>query len=737
MSKMKQIGWMMLAAGAAASLASLGGCQKPVPREAFIEPPPLGTRPPAKWNSRTRPVSEAIVLGDRAPSQPAQVVGRARLSANGAGGAEGVAPAVVEGGAQPLIRVKYSAFNQSSVEVFRVLLGEYLGLQYVIDPKATGAVTLDLDDEMTRDDLLDVVGGLCAVYGWMYELSGETVFVRSGDALGRAAAPILQARPAVENDLPAIRVRKMKYVSADQAMGVIKEMMSVGSRAAVSGRSLVLADTARQLGKVGRILAALDVPAFDGAEVWTYRLTSRRPDDAKRVLDEIALGSGLSAAQDPQVVFVPVAGADRLVAICRDATLAPTVRQLVEMVDQPADQTERQRFIYRVQHFDPNSLLTLLRSAFADRIEGEQGTRAPGSTGPGVRLVLDAQEQLMVIQATPDDYADVLSMLRAVDRPRQQVAISSIIAEVGLTNRLEYGVEYFLRALDKDGIGIGELTATPGLPAAATGGAFFAAGDGFAILQALQNESTVDLLSLPQLTVRDGDIGSIQVGGSVPIVRADIDSSSQTDGNTGIRRSIEYRDTGIILRIEPMVNESGEVTLKISEEVTNVGRETDLGPEFTTRKLETKVTVPHGRTVILGGIVDRQDRDTVNKVPIVGDVPLVGLAFQNQNLQDVRTELLLAITPTIINEPSDAAGVYSDFLANASLVRAAMYEAVESLPRGAMFFEGAGDGASMAPPAAPAPPPPAGEPGSVETPRSAAPGAGLPYGAVERGTVRG
>ncbi|MEC9374531.1 MAG: hypothetical protein VYC34_11840, partial [Planctomycetota bacterium] len=220
------------------------------------------------------------------------------------------------------------------------------------------------------------------------------------------------------------------------------------------------------------------------------------------------------------------------------------------------------------------------------------------------------------------------------------------------------------------GEGILELTGslTQLGPVAPAGSVAFLATDGFAVLQALAQQTEVSVLSTPTLFCRDKDEGTIQVGGEVPVIRSNIDSSVQVDGNTGIRQEIEYRDTGVILTIQPNINETGEVTLRINQEVTDVVPSVSSGidsPEFSTRRVETTVTVPHGRTLLLGGIISSSDSDRRRKIPLLGDIPGLGLLFQNINMETDRTELMLAVTPVVINRPHEGAEFLNQFLESA------------------------------------------------------------------------
>ena len=192
----------------------------------------------------------------------------------------------------------------------------------------------------------------------------------------------------------------------------------------------------------------------------------------------------------------------------------------------------------------------------------------------------------------------------------------------------------------------------------------------------------MNIVSQPKFTVLNGATAEFQVGGSVPIVQADVDSNAQVDGDTAIRRSIEYRDTGVILEVTPRVNESGLVELKIVQEITDVGASNDLGPTFTTRKLDTLAMVPHGRTIVLGGFIESRTNDSVSKIPFLGDLPLFGPAFQSVDSVEDRTEIILTLTPRVMSDPASATQTVDSFLEAAWAVRAALLSRQDELPEG-------------------------------------------------------
>lgn len=690
---------LALLAGSGIGVWSLAGCSDSHEKSAAVDRPvPRAMQSPPVWNSRNRPVTEQLPVGDGVRTSGADLLSKQTLHV-----ADASNPTSLGMRADPLstldrepgrlFKVKYSANRANAQEVLRVLIGEFLQKQYLLDPKITGEVTLDIDQEMTPGDIMDLLAGVCSIYGWVVEDQFGILVVRPASTMARGPSmPVLTTRPATESDFPAIRVRTLRYISADAMTKVLQPIMSEGAQAVAVGRTLLMVDTIRQLAKVSRVLQAMDVPTFDGVTVWTYKLNSRSPEEAQRLLELIASGSkigGAANAADALVQFVGIPGAGRLMVISRDETLQSMVQSWVQQVDQADTSTARFRYIYRVQNYDnAEKLVTVLQQFFDDRIEPIAVNGNPAQSGVHVgnrsRIVFDAEEKVLLIHATPDDYADMLATLRVLDRPRQQVFLSSVIAEVSRTDALKWGVEYFLRALNEKGLGVLELTGTPGLPDVASGGAFFIGSSGLAIVQALDQEADVNILSQPTVTVADGVKGMIQVGGQTPVVKGDIDSDFQQGGDTAIRRQIDYKDTGVILDVMPKINESGDVTLVIKQEINEVGQQTDLGPEFTTRKLETTVTVPHGKTLLLGGIISNTKRNTTTRIPLLGHIPIVGLAATSIDNRDVKSELILTITPVIVNEPGDGGIAMGEFITAAAEVRSALDLRLETLPTG--FF---------------------------------------------------
>lgn len=698
---------MCVVLAGAGALMALAGCASDDTRRADLlsgEGIESAYREPAPYDAGDRPVSEALVLGTMSSSGDcAELIGRTKMEA-----AWAPAPGTgsLGGDVGALVRVQLSTNRASAEEVLRTLVGEYLGRSYVFDPGVVNeseTVTLSVDEEMTPSDIRDLLGGLATVYGWMIEERGDVLYVKKmaqqggrngvGATMGSSPeAPILKARAAFESDQPAVRIMSLDYIAPTDATGAVEALLSAGGSVTAIGRHLLIVDTVRQTNRLSRVVEALDVPAFSGVEVHTYRLKHRTAVDAVQTLNSIAQSSGLTS-EGSGSSFLAIPGTSDVMVIARDPSVLTVARDLIELVDRAPNDTSVGAYIYRIQNYDPSELVRLVREFFGDTIETSTGVnpaltgRTTGDGRQRMRLVLDPVEDLLLVRARADEYADLLALLRAIDRPRQQVMLNSIIAEVTLENRLEFGVDYFLNAANNgDGTTL-DLFGTPNLASAATGTLSLIATDVQVVINALRAESDVDILSQPRLVVRDRANAEFQVGGSVPVITGDVSSDTVTDNSTAIRRDIEYRDTGVILTITPRINESGSVTLEIDQVINEVGNTTDLGPEFTTRTLRTEVTVPHGKTILLAGIIENTIRRSTRRIPVLGEIPVIGAAFSNTSDTEERRELLLAITPTIVSSPDQAQGTLGDFLNATEALRAAMHSNDERLPRAVLNVE--------------------------------------------------
>jgi general secretion pathway protein D len=314
---------------------------------------------------------------------------------------------------------------------------------------------------------------------------------------------------------------------------------------------------------------------------------------------------------------------------------------------------------------------------------GSLDSRSPGAGGQpllqGVRITADTVNNTLLIYADQGNYQIIEATLQQVDQPQLQVAIDATIAEVTLTDELSYGVQAFLTSRNL-GLGTdnGSILNTQAVAAPTTTATTTAAGvagtvtsafinrafPGFnfligseaqpsAILDALHTVTNVKVLSNPSLVVVNNQAATLQVGDSVPVSTGS--ATVLTTSNTVVN-TIDYRNTGIILRVSPRINANGNVRLDVEQEISNVSAATaaSLTPTVSERKVKSSISVAAGQTVLLAGLISEQQNLNRSGIPLLDQIPGLGNAFSYQDKTKTRTELIIFIRPQIIRDSMDA-----------------------------------------------------------------------------------
>jgi general secretion pathway protein D len=320
-------------------------------------------------------------------------------------------------------------------------------------------------------------------------------------------------------------------------------------------------------------------------------------------------------------------------------------------------------------------------SLFESRSGGLFGTRGgtaesgSGSIMEGARITADTVNNTLLIYASQEQYSIIERTVRQVDQPQLQVAIDATIAEVTLTDDLQFGVQTYLTSRDfglgRDQGSMGHSASSAVINAAsdvalnrAIPGFNFLVGSGAtpkAILSALHAVTDVKVLSNPSLVVIDNQVATLQVGDEIPIQTG---SATVLTGNNTIANTTDYRSTGILLRVVPRINANGNVRLEIEQEISNPVANSStsssststntLTPTVSTRKVKSSVAVASGQTVLLAGLVSDTQNRTRSGIPGLDQIPGLGDVFSQSEKTIKRTELIIFIRPQIIRDGTDA-----------------------------------------------------------------------------------
>ncbi|MDN5006387.1 type II secretion system secretin GspD [Bradyrhizobium sp. GCM10027634] len=293
-----------------------------------------------------------------------------------------------------------------------------------------------------------------------------------------------------------------------------------------------------------------------------------------------------------------------------------------------------------------------------------------------VRVTADVTNNAVLVYANQDAQRIVEQTIRQIDRPQRQIAIEATIAEVTLNDQLNYGVQYFLAS--KQGsisntisgvsnaatIGSGAVETASNAVNAASGALLGRVLPGFnflvgaensprVILDALHGVTNVKVLSNPSLVVLDNQPATLQVGDQVPFSTG---TATVLTANNTVVNTIDYKNTGIILRVLPRANANGNVVLDIEQEISSVagGSANSLTPTISQRRVKSSIAVTSGQTVLLAGLISESENRQRQGIPVLDSIPGVGDAFSHQTNARARTELILFIRPTVIKDGVDA-----------------------------------------------------------------------------------
>jgi len=281
---------------------------------------------------------------------------------------------------------------------------------------------------------------------------------------------------------------------------------------------------------------------------------------------------------------------------------------------------------------------------------------------PNVRITADITNNAVLVYADQESQRIVEQTIRQIDRPLRQIAIEATIAEVTLNDQLNYGVQFFLKKENNGNIvnsvgtavdAVGQAVIQRALP-----GFNFLIGSNQnpnVILDALHNVTNVKVLSNPSLVVLDNQVATLQVGDQVPFSTG---TATVLTANNTVVSTIDYKNTGIILRVLPRANANGNVVLDIEQEISNVAAggaaAATLTPTISQRRVKSSISVASGQTVLLAGLISETENKQRQGIPLLDSIPGVGDAFSHQNTTRARTELILFIRPTVVKDAVDA-----------------------------------------------------------------------------------
>ncbi len=588
--------------------------------------------------------------------------------------------------------------NMDIYPVLDQVLGRILELNYVVDPAIKGTISLNIKGDYTKSEFLDLFNSILQIHNLAITRGAQDLYkvVRKASS-ARAGSEVVNIGERVPHPGDVISVFQLQYLSAAHVIANLRNFISPGAVivAEPSSNSILLVDTAENVAKLSKILALMDTDLFKDIHWRFYTLEYTDVDDLSKDLYKIFKTKGLYIRPgiDPGgLQIMPLKTINSILVVTKWEEVLDVVGNWVTQLDQEISQKGTKVYVYFVQNGKAADIADLLRQLYGGKPSERKGKKEvlverekkpakqqavphTGELTGDVEIIADEVNNAILIKATQRDYAILSGVLKEIDIVPRQVLIDVLIVEVTLDNELHYGVQWFLKARGIN-TGGGDMTADIGLNVpdfgldegamlgsdlAGFSAALFSAGDLRALINLLASETEANIISAPNILAVDNHESTIEVTRDEPTV-----SSSQTSTETtSVTQTIQYRSVGIILKVTPLINESGLVTLEISQEVSNLLTQATVegieSPVFQTRKATTNLVVQDSHTIIIGGLMQTEQENVHSGIPILKNIPILGYLFGSKGYKTKKVELLFAITPHVIHTKEQADALTREF----------------------------------------------------------------------------
>ena len=590
-------------------------------------------------------------------------------------------------------------------------ISELTGKNFLYDDKVKGKVTIITPEVMTLDEIYQLFLTVLNVKGYTLIPSGKVNKIVSVKNARQENLPLQYSSTGSATEQFITRLVRLDYLDVDiVAKSVLAPLMPATGNiiAYPKTNTLILTESAATIERLVKILKQLDQPDLSG-ELIAFQLKYADVIEVAAICTEVlsertiatktTKKSNLSISAGTNSKIIPYVRTNSLIVLADEESLEK-IKTLLPLLDRELSEEKSNINIYSLENADAetladtlNQILTGIKAEIKTQINGTKDNTTPFSSTP-VSITADKPTNSLVINAQYADYNVLKKIIKGLDIKRKQVYVEALILEVSmaatralgasLSGAIDLGSESMafgtsnlntgaasLSSLADSGAGVPSLLSET-IDGILLGGLFnpitVTGLDGnpvtvpaiSALIDLSEKSGDVNILSAPRLLTSDNKEATIIVGSNVPIITERLTDSSSLSQSV----SVERKDVALTLRFTPQIIEDNLVKLDIFQEITdlastNVGEVDQVGPTLTKRQIQNTILAQSQHTVVLGGLISTNSQETVSKVPLLGDIPGLGWLFKHTSVTDQKTNLLIFITPTIINNPEDLLAITS------------------------------------------------------------------------------
>lgn len=600
----------------------------------------------------------------------------------------------------------------AEIETVIKTIGQLTGTTFVIDPRAKGVMTLVSEKPLTKSQVFALLASHLRLQGMtIVQGDGFSRVVPEGEAKLQSSPTITNPGSGIKGDQIATQIYRLNYESSMNLVTILRPLISPNNtiNANPGNNTLVITDYADNLTRLGKIIAALDAPSAADFDVIPVRhaVASDIAVMVNRLMEPSTGG-----ADSGRVTVLADPRTNTLILRAPSVARANLTKSIIAKLDQPTKQVGNVHVVYLKNADATKLAQTLRAVLTADASAGNNtgsastgGLSQPGApatpnppsssaiggglsnsassfgssssassgSGQGGFIQADPATNTLIITANEATYRNIRNVIDQLDVRRVQVYIESLIVEVTSGKEAEFGIQwlgasgndaskYRIAGVESSGL----AGASNNLLALAGGKGKVLPGAGFslgifkqtagqvglgALAHAVENDNGVNILSTPNLITLDNEEAKIIVGQNVPFITGQYANSGSTGNNATVSpfTTVDRKDVGLQLRVKPQVSEGGTVKLQIYQESSSIDDATNAAGIITKkRSIETSVLADDGQIVVLGGLMEDNTSDKMEKVPGLGDIPVLGNLFRYQKRGRTKTNLLVFLRPVVI-----------------------------------------------------------------------------------------
>jgi len=593
-------------------------------------------------------------------------------------------------------------------EVAKTILSDSLGENYVLSPEVKGKVTLQTTQALTKEELLPTLEMVLRMNNaalvkddniYHIEPAGSAVYTSNISTGGTMAGY-------------QTRIIPVRNVAADEIAKLLKPLVQEKTILQTdNNRNILLASgSSDEMQRVVEMVSTFDTDVLKGRSFALFTLAHVEPEAVIKELDAVFNNKSVDKDKDASSAFfrfIPIERLNAILAISHQARYLRDIESWVFRLDKANVASGGGVNVYKVQHVNAVELADTLNEIFnsapkktkAPKVAAGETAGEISSTGSEsrqssvsnstiadvavsnvgkVRIIADEPNNSIVIVATAHEYEVIRPIINQLDVMPLQVLIDATIVEVDLKNDLKYGMQWsfdtgnFHNLLTNIGQGnlkdIGPVTGYS---------LFYSGGTAKAVLNALAEKSAINVIASPSLMVLNNQEAFINVGDKVPIATSQSTNNNSVNVTSSgilptsndnvsaiVSNNIQMIDTGVTLKITPRVNAGGLVLMKIEQEANQAVPTTTSSlnsPTIQQRKINSSIAVKNGETIILGGLIREESGSGLTGMPILSDIPVLGSLFGTTSKSSNKTELVILITPRIVQDEKNARDVTNEF----------------------------------------------------------------------------